>query len=130
MDWNKTLNPLMYLAMVNPAEALGIYLTQKCDEWMVAERCLQTDAPAPFIFSDIIDDALIIIKKILRNEEVTYLREGRVLVAKLSEFQLAGYGLEFVPGNVQPQIGYYMVTSNKTVIMSGKIALPKHLTVQ
>ena len=129
MNWNKTLNPLMYLAMVNPVETLGIYLTRKCDEWMVAERCLQEGLSSDLIFRDIIDDALIIIKKILRNESVTYVREGHLLVADLSELQLAGYTLEFSPSLINPQDGYYLVSNDKNIIMSGKVALPKHVVL-
>lgn len=123
--WKKLL-PIGLLAMVNPPEALGIYLVHQCDKWRLAELDLQNKQQVRYQFRDITADVTGLVENLLRCAELECVQVGRSYGLVLDELNRADYHVEYIPSIGKPQHALFSVLYKDKILLSNVIELPAH----
>lgn len=120
----KQLMPMAYLAMVNPPEALGVYLMHQCDKWRMSEQDLQARRPPRYLFQEIMEEVKGLVSHLLRCTELECVVMGRCYGLVLEELDRADYHVEYIPSVGNPSQAMFYVMFKDKIMMSEVIPLP------
>lgn len=121
--WNSLL-PIGYLAMVNPPEALGVYLMHQCDKWQLSELDTRNHRAPRYHFQDILTEVRGLVSHLLRCVELECVTVGRSHGLVLEELDRADYHVEYIPSTGDPSKALFYVLFKDKIIMSDVVALP------